>query len=75
MRRGILLAGLSAVTGLVLSGCASSAGAEPASASRTIPAEKKAEDKAVPFNKDPYPSTYKAYPGEPTAIINATVHD
>ena len=27
------------------------------------------------FNKDPYPSTYKPYPGEPTALIGATVFD
>ena len=30
---------------------------------------------AVSFNKDPYPSTYRAYPGSPTALIGATVFD
>jgi hypothetical protein len=27
------------------------------------------------FNKDPYPSTYKAYPGVPTAVTNVIVYD
>ena len=27
------------------------------------------------FNKDPYPSTYKAYAGNPTALVGATVFD
>jgi imidazolonepropionase-like amidohydrolase len=31
--------------------------------------------KATPFNKDPYPSTYKAYPGIATAITNVTIYD
>jgi imidazolonepropionase-like amidohydrolase len=26
-------------------------------------------------NKDPYPSTYRAYPGAPTAVSNVTVYD
>ena len=54
---------------LVLAGCAAGSG-EVASASATD-----AKDKPVAFSKDPYPSTYKPYPGAPVAIINATVHD
>ena len=27
------------------------------------------------FNKDPYPSTYRPYPGVPTALVGATVFD
>ncbi|WP_298189628.1 amidohydrolase [Novosphingobium sp.] len=38
-----------------------------------------AETKAVPttpvWQENPYPSTYKPYPGEPTAIVGATVFD
>ena len=40
-----------------------------------------AEKKAVPaedtpvWQENPYPSTYKPYPGEPTAIVGATVFD
>ncbi len=43
-------------------------------------ARKKDKDEAAtakpaPFNKDPYPSTYRAYPGVPTAVTNVTVYD
>ena len=38
-------------------------------------AKKKDADEAVSFDKDPYPSTYKAYPGRPTALVGATVYD
>ncbi len=31
--------------------------------------------KAAPINKDPYPSTYKAYPGARTLIRNVTIYD
>src|SRR5687768_8799147 len=27
------------------------------------------------LNKNPYPSTYRAYPGAPTALVGATVFD
>ncbi len=55
---------------LVISGCAasgstpSSAGDKPATA-----------DKAVAINKNPYPSTYHAYPGVPTVVRNVTIFD
>ncbi|MEN9682844.1 MAG: hypothetical protein RLZZ427_595 [Pseudomonadota bacterium] len=43
-------------------------------------AKDKAEESAAvkaarDFNKDPYPSTYKPYPGTPTALVGATVFD
>lgn len=39
-------------------------------------AETKAAPAATPiWQENPYPSTYKAYPGEPTAIVGATVFD
>mgnify|MGYP003287101436 CR=1 FL=1 len=36
-----------------------------------------ADQKAAPskFNRDPYPSTYRVYPGAPTLLRNATVLD
>lgn len=40
-----------------------------------VQAKKKEADKAETFNKDPYPSTYRAYPGRPTALTGATVYD
>jgi imidazolonepropionase-like amidohydrolase len=30
---------------------------------------------APKLNKDPYPSTYKAYPGQPTLVRNVTIYD
>lgn len=36
---------------------------------------KKEEKKAAPIVANPYPSTYKPYPGTPTALVGATVYD
>ncbi|MFK4872630.1 amidohydrolase [Novosphingobium sp. ZW T3_23] len=36
---------------------------------------KKHDKKAAPIVADPYPSTYKSYPGTPTALVGATVYD
>jgi len=38
-------------------------------------AEAKKKDEAPAFDKNPYPSTYKPYPGRPTALVGATVYD
>jgi imidazolonepropionase-like amidohydrolase len=62
------------IAALALAGCAAQAGEAKSSAAPPA-AAKKDEEKPVPINKDPYPSTYKAYPAETVAIINATVHD
>jgi imidazolonepropionase-like amidohydrolase len=35
----------------------------------------KPAEKTAAINKDPYPSTYKAYPGAPTVIRNVTIYD
>ncbi|PLK27071.1 amidohydrolase [Novosphingobium sp. TH158] len=37
--------------------------------------DKAAASPAVNFNKNPYPSTYRPFPGEPTALVGATVFD
>mgnify|MGYP000567748506 CR=1 FL=1 len=63
---------LGAAVGL-LSGCAMGGGTStpPASASdtpRTTPA-------AEPVNSNPFPSTYRAYPSQPTAIVGGTILD
>ncbi|NJS15136.1 MAG: amidohydrolase [Sphingopyxis sp.] len=58
---------------LALSACAAGQGGDVASASAK-PADD-SKEKSATFNKDPYPSTYKPYPGRPVALINATVHD
>ncbi len=68
--RNILLLG--AAVGL-LSGCAMGGGnsAPPASASDTPRAAPAAE----PVNNNPFPSTYHAYPSQPTAIVGGTILD
>ncbi|HEU4819926.1 MAG TPA: amidohydrolase [Qipengyuania sp.] len=60
MHQRFLIAGLGA---LALAACANTAG-EPKSAS----------EKPV-VNTNPYPSTYRAYPGRPVALVGATVFD
>ena len=46
----------------------------PATAKREAPPEAMAKPMA-PLNKNPYPSTYKPYPGTPTAIRGVTIYD
>ena len=63
MNQRLLIAGLGA---LALSACATSGTGRTGSASA----------KPAPVvNKDPYPSTYRAYPGRPVALVGATVFD
>ncbi len=61
MHQRFLLAGLGA---LALASCANTTG-EPKSASAAKPE----------INQNPYPSTYRAYPGRPVALVGATVFD
>lgn len=51
---------------LALSACATTG---------TSKSDSKSASAKTPLNKNPYPSTYKAYPGTPTAIRGATVLD
>lgn len=71
MRISMVMA--ASMAALIASGCAAEAGSVASTA--PAPAAKKDDDKPVPFNKDPYPSTYRAFAGETVAIINATIHD
>jgi imidazolonepropionase-like amidohydrolase len=50
----------------LLAGCTSGSGAKPA---------KVADKAAAKVNPNPYPSTYKPYPGVPTLVRNVTVYD
>jgi imidazolonepropionase-like amidohydrolase len=59
MPRTILIAGCAA---LALSACSATRDEAPKSASAAI-------------DKNPYPSTYRPYPGAPTALVGATVFD
>lgn len=66
MRIGIVMAALAA-----LAACATTGGGNSASSSAA--AENRAQESA--FDPDPYPSTYRPYPGRPTVITNATIYD
>jgi imidazolonepropionase-like amidohydrolase len=52
----------------LVAGCASTNRDQPA-------VQKAAPEPARPVSGDPYPSTYRAYPGVPTAITGATIFD
>ncbi|MCZ4341113.1 amidohydrolase [Sphingomonadaceae bacterium G21617-S1] len=54
---------------LALAACTSGAAPKSASSDSPPPGKGKA------FNHDPFPSTYRPYPGTPTAIVGATVFD
>ncbi|MBC6981461.1 amidohydrolase [Caulobacter sp. 17J80-11] len=67
------------VAAAVLSGCATTGAATSGPDKGASQTAKKSEPKAMPkgldawANPDPFPSTYKALPGQPTAIVGATV--
>ena len=66
MMRGHKLA-TAVIVALALSACASTGGTKSASAAKANPVGS--------FDKNPYPSTYKPFPGAPTALVGATVFD
>ncbi|MCW3835734.1 amidohydrolase [Sphingomonas canadensis] len=68
--RTILILGAAASA---LGACASGGGAKPQTASAEPAAS--APGKGKGYNHDPYPSTYKAYPGVPTLLTNVTILD
>jgi len=62
---------LAPLAAIAVVGCANTTSAEgPSSASASAPKAEK-----VSINENPYPSTYKPYPGQPTAIRNVTIFD
>ncbi|QIG54126.1 amidohydrolase [Altererythrobacter sp. BO-6] len=62
------LAGLGGA--LALAACSTTGGANAGAKSPSGTPPSKAD-----FNKNPFPSTYRAYPGAPTALVGATVFD
>ena len=52
---------------LALGACATTGGAKPTPSAKS--------NRSASFDKNPYPSTYKPYPGAPTAVVGATVFD
>ena len=71
MTRGVK-GGLLAAVSLAFAGCAATGGDAKSASDTPAPA---AEKKAERFDKDPYPSTYHAYPGRVTAVRGVTVFD
>jgi imidazolonepropionase-like amidohydrolase len=65
--RGSLLAAVS----LAFAGCAASNGTVESANDKPAATA----DKPAKFDKDPYPSTYKPYPGQATAVRNVTIFD
>ena len=66
MRASTRLMILGLTSALALSAC-NGTNAKPQSASAKTPPK--------PFDRDPFPSTYHAYPGVPTLVTNVTVLD
>ena len=57
----------------LLSACATTGEAKPNSTPSATPTPKPTPGKS--YNHDPFPSTYKPYPGVPTLITNVTIFD
>jgi imidazolonepropionase-like amidohydrolase len=57
-----------------LAACSATAGPKPKSASSHAPV-KKGPGKNKGYDHNPYPSTYKPYPGVPTLLTNVTILD
>ncbi len=62
------------LTLVACSNIAAKDGEGPQTAS-SVKADDKPADKPAAINKDPFPSTYKSYPGAATAIRNVTIFD
>jgi imidazolonepropionase-like amidohydrolase len=58
---------LVAASALALASCATTSD-KPRSASAP-------KEKPVAYSRDPYPSTYRVYPGAPTVVTNVTIYD
>ncbi|MEG3179673.1 amidohydrolase [Sphingomonas sp. LT1P40] len=56
-----------------LAACTADAGSKPKSASSDAPSRGPGKGKGFDYN--PYPSTYKTYPGVPTLLTNVTIFD
>ena len=58
----------------MLAGCATDGGARPATAS-SKPGSGSGPGLGKGYSHDPFPSTYKAYPGVPTLVTHVTIFD
>jgi imidazolonepropionase-like amidohydrolase len=67
-----------ALAGILLAGCAAKGEERPRTASNKAAATKpkaSAPGRNKGYVHDPFPSTYRAYPGVPTLVTNVTVYD
>ena len=67
-----------ALAGILLAGCAAKGEERPRTASGKAAATKPkapAPGRNKGYAHDPFPSTYRAYPGVPTLVTNVTVYD
>ena len=71
--RCLRLTAVAFVCGTMLSACATTGEGRAKSAGGT--AAKAGPGLGKGFNHDPYPSTYKPYPGVPTLVTNVTIYD
>lgn len=67
--------GLVAAAAMALSACATDGDARPKSSSDKSSSGKGAKAAPKPYARDPFPSTYHAYPGVPTLVTNVTIFD
>lgn len=69
MKRNIWMMAAAAT---VLAGCAANAGNTNSASANNRPSSR---EPAKPFDRNPFPSTYRAYPGQPTLITNVNIYD
>lgn len=60
---------------LALAGCAANGAQNPPSSASAFQSPLAMEPKKTGTVRDPYPSTYKPYPGQPTAVRNVVIFD
>jgi len=73
--RGGLAAFAAAAAAILLFGCANQGAAPKAASASSDPPAKASVPPRYQPPADPYPSTYRPYPGVPTAIVGATIFD
>ncbi len=59
----------------LLAGCATDNAPRPKTAAAAPPAAAKGPGAGKGYNHDPFPSTYKRYPGTPTLVTHVTIYD
>ena len=74
MRRSKAAIGAALAGALALAGCGGETGRVGIASAKPAPAPSDSSTKAEAKDQ-PYPSTYRHYPGTPTALVGATIYD